>query len=73
MPLPVCPPHSGLLQSAEGRLPMGKQGQAAAASIRVARLALVRSLAASHMAAQQQQQPGQQQHGRLFETAGAVA
>jgi hypothetical protein len=42
------------MQSAEGRLPMGTQRQAAAAGIQVARLALVRSLAASHMAAQQQ-------------------
>ena len=41
------------MQSAEGRLPMGKQRQAAAAGIQVARLALVRSLAASHMTAQQ--------------------
>jgi hypothetical protein len=31
---------------------MGKERQAAAAGIQVARLALVRSLAASHMAAQ---------------------
>lgn len=37
------------VQNAEGRLPPGKQGSMLAAAVQTARLALVRSLAASHM------------------------
>lgn len=42
-------PAAPCLQAAEARLPAGKQAAAALAGIQVARLSLVRSLAASHM------------------------